>query len=436
MTRKIMQPTYNAYKKEIEYLYSLQKFGIKFGLSTTSQLLESLGNPHQGQNYIHIAGTNGKGSVATFLSTIFQKQGFKVGLYTSPHLVRFTERFQINSREIGQEQACRLIQRLRQVFIPDEPPTFFEATTALALFYFALEKTDIAIIEVGMGGRLDATNIIDPLISIITNISMEHQDFLGDNLLDIAYEKAGIIKENVPVVTGVQDSSVIALFQKICEQSHSPLYQLGRDFSLLESASGFDYHGLCQDLENLHISLTGQHQKINASLALAVTEILKSQGIEIFDKAIQKGLQNSVWPGRMQIVCQKPLILLDGAHNPQAIHTLAASLKKEFEFHKCFLVIGTMVDKDINSILAGIMPQADYVIFTRPKYERAIDPEQLMELAKPWQKPGQAIQSLPQALDTVHSLARDKDIIVLCGSLFLVGEALTYYDPVNYCSEF
>jgi dihydrofolate synthase/folylpolyglutamate synthase len=200
------------YREAVDYLYGLQKFGIKFGLSKTSNLLKTLGNPHQGNNYVHIAGTNGKGSVAAFIASA----GFKVGLYTSPHLVRFTERFRIDNTEISQEKAAALIEELKHAIRHEEPPTFFEATTAMALTFFARENTDIAIMEVGMGGRLDATNVISPLVSVITNISMEHQFFLGSRLLDIAGEKGGIIKEGVDVVTGVTQPGVIRLFESIC----------------------------------------------------------------------------------------------------------------------------------------------------------------------------------------------------------------------------
>ena len=183
-----------GYQEAVRYLYSLQKYGIKFGLSKTSNLLKALGNPHKGQKYIHIGGTNGKGSVAAFIASILEETGLRVGLYTSPHLVRFTERFRINRVEITREKAADLIEELRDASAHEEPPTFFEATTAMALAYFARENTDIAIMEVGMGGRLDATNVITPLVSVITNISKEHEFFLGSRLLDIAGEKGGIIK--------------------------------------------------------------------------------------------------------------------------------------------------------------------------------------------------------------------------------------------------
>jgi dihydrofolate synthase/folylpolyglutamate synthase len=204
-----------GYQEAVSYLYNLQKFGIKFGLSKTSNLLKALGNPHKGQKYIHIGGTNGKGSVAAFIASILKETGLRVGLYTSPHLVRFTERFRINSVEITREKAADLIGELRDASAHEEPPTFFEATTAMALAYFARENTDIAIMEVGMGGRLDATNVITPLVSVITNISKEHEFFLGSRLLDIAGEKGGIIKEKIDVVTGATQLSVIRLLESI-----------------------------------------------------------------------------------------------------------------------------------------------------------------------------------------------------------------------------
>ena len=207
-----------SYKEAVQYLYGLQKYGIKFGLSRTSNLLKAFGNPHRRQRYIHIAGSNGKGSVAAMLETILIKSGLKVGFYSSPHLVRFTERFRINGQEIAPDTAAAIAGELIDVIKPGHPPTFFEVTTAMALIYFAREKVDISIMEVGMGGRLDATNVIRPVVSVITNISLEHQFFLGSRLMDIAKEKAGIIKRGVDLVTAATQPSVIRLFESICEE--------------------------------------------------------------------------------------------------------------------------------------------------------------------------------------------------------------------------
>ncbi|MBW2144942.1 MAG: bifunctional folylpolyglutamate synthase/dihydrofolate synthase, partial [Deltaproteobacteria bacterium] len=253
-----------SYEEAVRYLYSLQKFGIKFGLSKTSNLLKALGNPHKGQKYIHIAGTNGKGSVASFIGSILKEAGLRVGLYSSPHLVRFTERFRINDEEITSEKAESLIHELTEVFVSGEAPTFFEATTALAITYFAREKTDIAIMEVGMGGRLDATNVILPLVSVITNISLEHQFFLGARLLDIAREKAGIIKKGIDLVTGATQPAVLGLFESLAKEKKAPFWRLGKDSRYRTTESGLHYYGRKRRLNGLSLGLKGDFQARNA----------------------------------------------------------------------------------------------------------------------------------------------------------------------------
>lgn len=423
------------YQQGIKFLYELQKYGIKFGLSKTSNLMRAFGNPHKGRKYIHIAGTNGKGSVAAIMASILKEAGLKVGFYSSPHLVRFTERFRVNDKEISHDTAAALIKELRDAFSADEPPTFFEATTAMALVYFAREDTDIAIMEVGMGGRLDATNVITPMVSVITNISREHEFFLGTRLLDIAGEKAGIIKEGVDVLTGVTQSSVIRLFQSLCDKKNAPMWRVGKDIRYRTRESGFSYYGLRRRLNGLEIGLKGRFQVRNAALAVAVIETLEEKGLKISSGHIRKGLKNPNWPGRMQIVGKRPTILLDGSHNPSAIRALADSIRTEFEYKRLILVIGVMADKKIGQMLRGIVPICDYAIFTRPVYSRAASPEILMAKAVPLGKPGEIVPFLTGALDRARKMAGPEDLIVVCGSLFTVGEALTYFDPQTYAPD-
>ena len=423
------------YQEGIEYLYNLQKYGIKFGLSKTSKLMKALGNPHKGRRYIHIAGTNGKGSVATFVASVLKQAGIKVGLYSSPHLVRFTERFRINGEEISREKAAGLIDELKGAVVSKSPPTFFEATTAMAFLYFARENTDIAIMEVGMGGRLDATNLITPLVSVITNISMEHQFFLGSRLLDIAGEKGGIIKEGVDLVTGATQPSVIGLFKAICRKKRTPMWRVGTDMSYRTTKYGFHYKGIKRRFNRLQLGLKGKFQARNAALALAVVELLEKQGFGISTGDIREGLKNSAWPGRMQVVAENPTVLLDGAHNPAAIRALAESVRTGFEYSRLILLIGIMEDKEIGQLLRGIVPIADYVIYTRPVYSRAADPEILMAEAAPLERPGEVEPLLTRAIEKAMDMADPGDLIVVCGSLFTVGEALTYFDPETYSPD-
>ncbi len=421
-----------GYQEAVRYLYSLQKYGIKFGLSKTSNLLRTLGNPHKGQKYIHIGGTNGKGSVAAFIASILEETGLRVGLYTSPHLVRFTERFRINRVEITREKAADLIEELRDASAHEEPPTFFEATTAMALAYFARENTDIAIMEVGMGGRLDATNVITPLVSVITNISMEHQFFLGSRLLDIAGEKGGIIKERIDVITGATQLSVIHLFESICEAKTAPMWRLGKDFRYRTTGSGLHYSGLNRQFNGLRLGLKGKFQSRNGALALAVIERLEEKGYKISSQNIREGLEKSIWPGRMQVVAKNPTIILDGAHNPSAMKALADSIKAGLKFRQMILVIGVMEDKEIGQILRRIVPLSDFIIYTRPVYYRAASPETIMAEGARLGKPGEIVPLLTEAIKKAREIADPRDLIVICGSLFTVGEAMTYFDPETY----
>jgi dihydrofolate synthase/folylpolyglutamate synthase len=423
------------YQEAVSYLYNLQKFGIKFGLSKTSNLLKALGNPHKGQKYIHIGGTNGKGSVAAFIASILEETGLRVGLYTSPHLVRFTERIRINRVEITREKAAELIEELRDISAQEEPPTFFEATTAMALAYFARENTDIAIMEVGMGGRLDATNVITPLVSVITNISKEHEFFLGSRLLDIAGEKGGIIKEGVDVVTGATQPNVIHLFESICEEKTAPMWRLGKDFRYRTTGSGLHYRGLNRHFNGLRLGLKGKFQNRNGALALAAIERIEETGIEVSSRSIREGLKKSIWPGRMQVVAKNPTIILDGAHNPSAMKALADSIKTDLRFRQMILVFGVMEDKEIGQILRRIVPLSDYIICTRPVYYRAASPETIMAEGARLGKPGEMVPLLTEAIEKAKEIADPRDLIVICGSLFTVGEAMTYFDPETYMPD-
>lgn len=427
-----MNKEQSLYHEAVQRLYGLQKYGIKFGLSKTQDLLQRFGDPQRGRRYIHIAGTNGKGSVAAFLGSILREAGLKVGLYSSPHLVRFTERFSINGEEMDPKTATALIDDLWAAIAREEPPTFFEVTTAMALIYFADAHTDIDIMEVGMGGRLDATNVITPLVSAITSIGMEHQAFLGNRLKDIAFEKAGIIKPGVDVITAATQPAVLRVLQSIARDQGAPLWRVGKDLRYRSSKTGIHYKGSILHLKGLKPGLKGTFQARNAAAALGIVERLMDKGYAISPDQIADGLANAVWPGRMHVVRQQPLVVLDGAHNPPAIRALANAVRTAFRYRRMILVIGVMADKAIYSLLKGIVPLADHVIYTRPVYERAASPDRLMSVAKPFGIPGETIFSLKSALTRAGEMTDSEDLILVCGSLFTVGEALTYFDPVVY----
>lgn len=425
-----------SYKESVSWVYSLQKFGIKFGLSKTSNLLNTFGDPHLSQRYIHIAGTNGKGSVGAMLESILMKSGLKVGFYSSPHLVSFTERFRINREFIKTDHAASLIDELKGVISKEEPPTFFELTTAMALIYFFRQDVDISVIEVGMGGRLDATNVIRPMVSIITNIGLEHQEFLGDNIIDIAKEKGGIIKEGIDLVTGVNQPYVVRLFESMCKEKGSPFWRVGHNALYRRLPSGLlGYYGLRDRYTNLDLGLKGRFQYRNAALALLTLEILKRKGFNISDEVIRLGLNDLSWPGRLEKVSSNPAIILDGAHNPSAMKSLARSIGRDFDFEKLILVLGIMEDKDIKNILKEILPLASRVIYTRPTYYRAANPQNLMGLAREFGKDGEVHFPLSIAIDRARDMCDKKDLILITGSLFTVGEAKSCLDPIRYPIE-
>jgi dihydrofolate synthase / folylpolyglutamate synthase len=421
-----------SYAEAVEYLYSLQVYGIKFGLSKTANLLKAFGNPHRGQRYVHIAGTNGKGSVAAMVESILRTSGLKVGFYSSPHLVRFTERFRINGQEIPPGTAAGLVRELRAVMDPTQPPTFFEVTTAMGLIHFAREKTDIAVIEVGMGGRLDATNVIRPAVSVITNISLDHQAFLGNTLREIAREKAGIIKRGVDLVTAARQRPVLDLFEKTCKEKNAPLWRVGKNIRYRGEGNQISYYGFERRLQDLELGLPGAYQHRNAALALSVIELLERKGLKVSEEHIREGLKNTHWPGRLQVVSREPLLILDGAHNPGAIRNLSYSIKTGFHYKRLILVLGVMADKDLRNILRGIVPMADYVLFTKPEYYRAAAPGTLMQEASALGKAGEIQPTLDKALGKAKAMADREDLILVTGSLFTVGETMALLDPETY----
>jgi dihydrofolate synthase / folylpolyglutamate synthase len=420
----------------LSWVFDLQKFGVKFGLSSTLDLLARLGLSYQEGRYLHIAGTNGKGSVAAILSAVLTRAGYPAGLFTSPHLVSFQERLRLGDREISADRLLSLINRVRAVVDQGEPPTFFEFATALAFLYFLEEKADPIILETGMGGRLDATNIVQPVLAVITNISRDHQDYLGRGLLAIAAEKAGIIKEKTPLITYARQPSVVELFRRRCRELEAPLYLGGVDFRTRGASGGrFSYQGLNRRLAGLTLSLRGRHQYRNAAVALAVLELLQQRGWDIGETAIREGLANTRWPGRLEQVAQDRRILLDGAHNPAAALSLAQALKLIQKASRgngrLFLVMGIMADKDVDAILARLLPLAHLVIFTQPRYFRAAATADLARRSRAYALEVIQVPRVSEAIRRAQALAGPRDRIVITGSLFTVGEAKAYFQGLE-----
>ena len=458
-------PARPSYKKAIQYLYSLEKYGIRLGLKRIKTFLKSLGNPQDRLNLIHVAGTNGKGSTCALIESVLIRAGYKVGLYTSPHLVRFNERIRINGREITDKKVAELVERIKYRSQKSEvrskqnsklsSPTFFEFTTAMAFLYFAEEKVDIAVIEVGLGGRLDATNVGSPIVSIITNIERDHEAILGSRITDIAFEKAGIIKGDGILISAEAKSATLKVLASECRRKRAAFYRLNRDFFIDDSEKAevrgqkiggitFSFKGRRRVFKDLKTNLLGKHQLQNAACALAALEVLEEDGYDITESAVRKGLENIFWPGRLEIVSKRPLIVLDCAHNPAGAAVLKHALQREFNYKRLFLILGIMADKDIKGIISALAPIADTVILTCPKTERAASLEMLykeiMDLRvmnyelrmKDSNRKSKIlnrklkimlIEDVQEACRTAISMSKAGDMVCITGSIFTVGEA-------------
>ena len=416
------------------WLSSFDKYGWVFGLERIQRLLGQLGDPQNSLRVIHVAGTNGKGSVCKYISSILGNAGYQVGVYLSPHIERFSERISVNNKEISDEDFARLASQIKPcvetMMQQNNTPTYFEIVTVLAFLYFKERTVDFAVVEVGLGGRLDATNVVHPLVSVITNISLEHTDILGKDIVTIASEKAGIIKENVPVITAATKDA-LEIINKIARERNAPVFSVnptlwtrvyfqGKHQEFLIQGSFRDY--------TVRTSLLGQHQGENIALAIAVVERLQMNGIYLTDTDIIEGIAATTHHGRLELVSDNPLILLDGAHNPAGMTMLAKTLQQDFSAHRLILILGMLKDKDIKSMLAAIVPLAEVVIVTKAKVPRAADTEILKQgiLDLDANKTVIVHPSVAAAVDQAKHLAGQHDLICVSGSLFTVGEARSY----------
>lgn len=403
-----------TYAEAINFLYSLRLFGTRLGLENTFALAQLCGNPQDSLRFIHVAGTNGKGSVCAMLESIYRHSGRRAGLFTSPHLISFTERIQVDREPIPEADVSRLAAILMNHLgpVPEQwpfRPTFFEFVTVLALLYFRERRCDLVIWETGMGGRLDATNIVTPLASIITNIQLDHQIWLGNTLAEIAAEKAGIIKAGVPCVTATEPGEALEVIRETAWRQASPLTVVARPFS---------------DGRLAHCSLLGQHQEVNAALTLATVNILQGQ-VPVSHDAIIKGLANTYWPGRLQLITRgQAAILLDGAHNPDGARTLAQTLDSQFPMRSVTLILGVFKDKEWREMCRILAPKAVRMFLVPVQSERSANPAEVLEFcAQEWPRLElKVFASCAAALDAAAACP----FVVLAGSLHLVGEALQH----------
>ena len=408
-------------------MYGLRRFGIKLGLGTIKNTLAGLGNPQKKFRSIHVAGTNGKGSVASTLAAILKAAGYRVGLYTSPHLIHFNERIRINNRPIFNKNVVAAYNAIKDAHHGKREPTFFEFATAMAFYEFARQQVDWAVIETGMGGRLDATNAIMPELSIITNISLEHREYLGDTLAAIAFEKAGIIKRHKPVVIGIRQPAALEVVKETANKRSAPLFVFGKDFKVKRLKAGkFNYRGMDLTLQDVQSVLAGAHQIDNTALALAAVELLNRKKAAITQQHIRRGLADTHWPGRLEIVCRKPLLILDGAHNLMAARNLGRYLARNLGNRKLTMVIGILDDKPYASMLKSILGTCSPVILTRAKINRALNPAILYDLAKPAVKDVTIIADVDRAVAHAVKTAGPDEAICVAGSLYVVGEAMEF----------
>jgi dihydrofolate synthase/folylpolyglutamate synthase len=405
----------------LSYLTGLMANGMRLDLAPFVQLLDHLGRPHLAYNTILVGGTNGKGSVASMIAAILRQGGFRVGLYTSPHLVDVRERITINGAMITPEAFADVVAVVRSANAPGL--TYFECLTAAAFLHFQRQRVDLAVLEVGMGGRLDATNVAAPLLSVITNITLEHTQYLGHCLRDIAMEKAGIIREKGVCLTSASQPVVRQTLRNRCRDLGATLLELGRDFKLRRgNEKTFSIIGAQIKMEGLKTALPGSHQERNAALAVAAVEVLSHCGYYVAERDVRKGLSNVRWPGRLEVVATNPTVILDGAHNPAAISVLCNALKHHFPRRKLIVIFGVLQDKNYRVMIKKLAPLTDILILTTPDTERAVMPEDLKTLADDYCSQTEVIAKPADALRRAQTLAAPDDLICAAGSLYLVGD--------------
>lgn len=428
-----------SYEATLKRLYGLQRFGIKLGLETVSALLSELGNPQRRFHALHVAGTNGKGSVAAMTASILHAAGVRVGLYTSPHVLDFCERIKIQGIDIPHDRVVDLFARVQALPSFLVQPTFFEVATVMAFQYFAEEEVDIGVIEVGMGGRFDATNVCHPIGTIITNVSFDHERYLGSSLPDIAFEKAGIIKRRVPVVVGPVERDVFTVLQERAQHKNAPLIAFGKEFFCVSHDAGsFDVTGTRAEYLNLRCSLEGRHQAVNAACSIVALESGVMPLLSISERIIRRGLESVTWPGRLERLQRRPLIFCDGAHNPAAAECLTVHLQgllDERNGRRLIVVIGMMQDKNLSAFLNALVPLADGVILTQIDHPRSAPVLALKRALPVVDVPVYERESPQTAIDLATRLADHDDLVCVTGSLFLVGHVKSFmtgstYEPV------
>ncbi|OSB15508.1 bifunctional folylpolyglutamate synthase/dihydrofolate synthase [Clostridium sporogenes] len=421
------------YKEAREYIQSKAKFGSNLGLERTEKLLELLENPHKRLRCIHIAGTNGKGSTTAMISAVLKESGYKVGMYTSPYIEEFEERIQINNYNIPKDDLSHIITKVANVVEKVENmgygnPTEFEIITVAMFYYFCLKKVDFAVIEVGLGGRLDSTNVLEPILSIITSISYDHMNILGETLEKIAYEKAGIIKK-APVIIYPQKKESEKIIEKVCKEKKSELIKVEDNLinvkrEIIQKNIGQQSFKLKtkEDTYNICLSLLGEHQIKNCIVVILAIEKLIKLGIKIEKIYIISALKKVKWPARLEIVNKNPLTVIDGAHNMEGIEGLKNNVNKYFKYNKLILILGILKDKQVEDMIKTLVPLADRVLTVTPHNDRGESSKELMYIALKYNNNCEYLEDYKECYNKGKSYYEEGDMILICGSLYMVGD--------------
>lgn len=425
---------FETYEQAIEWIHARLRLGMKPGLSRMEWMLERLEHPERRIKTIHVGGTNGKGSTVTFLRSILQTAGFRVGTFTSPYFEQFNERISINGHPISDEELVELTNVIKP--LADEldhtelgGPTEFEVITAMSIYYFAkMSPVDVVIYEVGLGGRFDSTNVIHPLLSIITSIGLDHTAILGDTYEQIAFEKAGIIKNGVSVITGVKQPEALDVIKRKALEGKSPIYHLGNEFTAssresLERGEKFTFSSMFGQIQDLSTSMIGSYQVDNAACAVMASQVLASYySFMIEEEHIRDGLIQAYWPGRLEVLSEDPLVLIDGAHNEEGINALASEIKSRFADKKISILFAALKDKKLDKMIASLEEAADQLTFTTFDFPRAASAEDLMEVGRNDGNKRIANDYQDFLSMKINDLTKD-EILIVTGSLYFLSEA-------------
>lgn len=428
-----------TYKDALDYIYSFTDYEKKgfylytpehFNLARVEKLLSLLDNPHLHFKSVHIAGTKGKGSVAAMCESVLRAAGYRTGLYTSPHLHTFRERIQVDGQMIPEGAVVSLTERLQPLVSQITGITTFEIITALGFLYFAEQGVELAVLEVGMGGRLDATNVVHPLVAIITSLSYDHTHILGDTLTQIAREKAGIIKDKALVVSAPQALEAMAVIEEVCREKQAELTVIGRDWAWKAGEANLEgqwfrvtNHASPATHHEFWIPLLGRHQVVNATVVVAAIEKLRQQGLSIPESSVREGLRRVYWPGRLEILGRKPWVVVDGAHNGDSTEKLVAAIKELFPYRKLIIIFGVLLGHSVSDMLDALLPAADELILTRSNRIRAIPISDLLQEVHIRHREAHTAETVAQALEQALAMAGPNDLICATGSLSIVAEA-------------